>query len=204
VTEYTVSVIAGGWSLIELGVDGRDRIPGHRIGVNDAFTRLRCDTGISMDRLWVENRWTHLKKLRRPFWASRNSMRNIGGPSRQWLQEFDYDIEALDLSTERGHLNGRNSGHCGLNLAYQIAPKRIVLWGFDMGRGPAGETYWHEPYVWAKASSGNTPAAEYARWAARFLRPAEQCAQAGITLLNASPHSQIIGIPRVDPWSLLT
>lgn len=201
----TISVVAGGWSLTSLGEEGRSRIPGLRIGVNDAFLKMRCDVGLTMDRMWTEHRWAKVKTLRQPFHASDNAVRNIKIGGRKWLQVFRYNIEALELSDTRGLLHGRNSGHCAFNLAYQMRPRRIILWGFDMERSPSGEAYWYPPYPWSKAGPrGNTSGADYAQWAARFLCPIEQCRAAGIELINASPVSAIIGVRKADPWALLT
>jgi hypothetical protein len=55
-----------------------------------------------------------------------------------------------------GVLNGTNSGLCGFNLAYQMRPKQILLFGFDMKRGPNGEAHWFPDYPWAKPGGATT------------------------------------------------
>lgn len=198
----TVSVIGGGWSLRELHLEGRSRIPGYKIGVNDACTRMVVDEGITMDRLWIEGRWGQLKNMRLPVWVRDSAMRNIG-KRPIWLNQFRCDHETFELSDNHGQLNGPNSGHCAINLAFQRRPRRIILWGFDMNRASDGAPYWYPVYPWAKSSAGNTSSASYGAWAAGFKEIAERCAAAGIEVINASLVSAITEIPKVDPWKLL-
>lgn len=205
VSRATVSVIASGWSLRDLGDDGRARIPGFRIGVNDSCLRLVCETGLTMDRLFVENRWGALKQRNKRFLVRGSALRNIPARIRpSWLRSFDCDHETDQMTDIYATYNGRNSGACAVNAAYQMRPAKIILWGFDMCRSPEGDAYWHEAYPWSLNASGNTPSRTYADWSKSFTVIAEQCRRAGVSIVNASPVSVITAIEKVDPWSMLT
>lgn len=199
----TVSVVAGGWSLRELGDPGRARIPGFRIGVNDSCLLAPCDVGLSMDRLWLEHRMARVEHLGKTLWARRTALANIR-ERPHFVRAFECDHEATEFSDKAGVFNGPNSGHCAFNLAYKMRPKRILLWGFDMNRGPTGEAYYFDAYPWAKRPSGNTSSGNYASWAEGMSSVALQCAKQGIEVLNCSLSSAIAAFPKVDPWTMLT
>lgn len=199
----TISIIAGGWSLKDLGDEGRARIPGMRIGVNDAALRMETAAAVSMDRLWLEGRWQELKALGRPVYARDTALRNIRGRPL-WLRPFVCNHETDALTDEPAHFNGRNSGMCAVNVAFSMRPERIILWGFDMCASPTGLNYWYPDYPWSKPAAARRPKLAYAEWARSFDVIARQCAAAGVALLNASPVSKITSLEKVDPWTLLT
>lgn len=197
----TVSVLAGGWSVREIA-DRLDRLPGHVIAVNEAGVRApKVDQIVSMDRLWTEHRWEALKRLAKPTWLRAVCLNNIAErPS--WLRVYMCDWQSTTLSGAKGILNGTNSGLVALNLAYQLGPRRVVLFGFDMGRSPNGEPYWYPPYEWNP--NGATSAGRYRLWSEQFAPAAEAFSARGIEVLNASPHSRIPAFPKVDPRKVLT
>lgn len=199
----TVSVIASGWSLGDLNDLERDRIPGFRLGVNDNCWRLRCDAGLSMDRLWIENRWPQILYVAKPLWARIGTDRNITKPLPDWVYLFGCHHESWVPSSDWGHLNGTSSGMCAVNLALQLAPKRILMWGFDMCRAKDGRAYWHKPYWWAKPQGG-TGAGRYDEWSRQFHTIERYAASKGIELLNCSPPSKITSIRKIDPRSVLS
>jgi hypothetical protein len=201
----TISVIASGWSLASID---RDRIPGLRIGVNDSAWRAPVDLGVTMDRLFFEGRH---RELLEAFPSSshrclyyRAGIDKLGDAPAHWIR-FANDHTSSDMSrawAPRCTLNGTNSGICGINLAFRQDPERVILWGFDMCRSPAGEPYYHPPYPWAPG--GATKAGKYQEWALQFATIAKQFDAAGIELLNASPASAIKSIKKVDPKKVLT
>lgn len=203
----TVSVVGGGWSLGKLSAKERDRIPGFRIGVNDAACFLKCDRAISMDRLWAEGRIVKLIAMGKPTWLRAGTTRNCEAQlahvaDRSWLHIFECDHTSTELSTDEGRLNGTNSGACALNMAFQLKPSRVILWGFDMGRSAAGEAYWYPPYPWARPTGG-TGNGRYKEWAQQFAPAAAAFKAAGIEVINASPDSNIPLFPKIDPRSFL-
>jgi hypothetical protein len=175
-----VSIVAGGWSV---GAVDLARIPGTIIGINDAALHLpRCDIAVSMDRLWTEYRYEALRAMMKPAHIRRSALQKR--PDKwPWLNSFECDHTTAGLSDQRGVLNGPNSGHCGINLGYQMRPKQILLFGFDMKRGPNGEPYWYPPYPWS--ARGATSPGKYADWSKHLASAIRQCAAAGIEVLFA-------------------
>lgn len=188
-----ISIIAGGWSvkLIDL-----DRVPGTIIGVNDSSILTRCDMIVSMDRLWTEGRFAKLRAMSKPAYLRRSAVQNVER-KWPWLHIFDCDNESTELSEDRSVLNGPHSGFCAFNLAYQLRPSRIYLFGFDMNLGPKGEDYWYPRYSWQnkKASSG-----KYVVRLKQFESAARKCKAAGIEVINASPFSAIQTFKRTSEF----
>lgn len=189
-----VSVIGGGWSVREVNLA---RVPGTVIAVNDAaLLAPRVDAAVSMDRLWTEHRWKKLRGLEALAYIRRSALQNIA-ERPPWLVPFENDHTATLPSAEPGVLNGTNSGLCAVNLAYQLRPRRILLFGFDMSRGPKGESYWYPPYPWA-SPRGGTSDGRYREWAEQFEPTAQACRIAGIAVFNVS-RGAIDAFPRIDP-----
>jgi hypothetical protein len=199
----TISIVAGGWSV---GKIKTHRIPGLIIGVNDAtlFLNKSADIAITMDRLWAENRWYWLTfhHFPRPFYVRRSARKNLPAELPNQVFVFENDHTSTTFAEGGGVLNGTNSGFCALNLAYQLRPKRLLLFGFDMNRSPEGKPYWFPEYKWAKPG-GATTGGKYQAWAGQFEAAAEAFKQAGIEVLNASPTSAIGAFPKIDPEQVL-
>lgn len=189
----TICIIAGGWSV--RGVDLAS-LPGVRIGVNDAAILTRCDIAVSMDRLWVEHRYAELRQMRRLAWLRRSAVQNVD-TRWPWLHVFDNDHDSVELVDQPHQLNGTNSGTCAIALAYWLRPKRCILFGFDMCRGPRGEAHWFAPYPWAPG--GATSSGKFRAWAAEFDRIAEQC-RGVMEIINASPSSAIRAFPKTSEF----
>jgi hypothetical protein len=171
-----ISVVGGGWSVSQIDLA---RIPGEVIAVNDSAVHLpRVDVIVSMDRLWTEYRFERLRAMEKVAYLRRSAVQNVISRNFPWLHIFDCDHTSAEFSDRIGWLNGTNSGLCGFNLAYQARPNRIVLFGFDMKRGPQGQPYWHEPYPWSP--KGATKDGKYASWAKQFAAAKRACDAAGI------------------------
>ncbi len=173
-----ISIVAGGWSATKIDMAS---LPGLVICVNDAALHCpRCDIIISMDRLWIEHRWDTLERFGLPTFVRLSAMRNIFENIRKpWVFPFDCRHDDPKFGEYSCTLNGPNSGHCALNLAYVMRPKRMHLAGFDMERGPNGEANWFPAYPWAKPE-GATSNKRYAEWAGHFEKALRQFASAGI------------------------
>lgn len=193
----TVSVVASGWSLTDVDVT---RIPGVRIGVNDSAWRIGCTWGVTMDRLFLENRIKELSAAFENvggFFYRRGIDKNVSPPSN--FIPFDNNHESIEMTGNSNCLNGTNSGLCAVSLAFSLVPRRVLLWGFDMCRNPiTGAAYYHDPYPWAKPG-GATSNGRYAVWAMEFDRVAAQFKKRGIEVLNASPVSKITAFPKIKP-----
>src|SRR6266403_1514150 len=172
-SDKVISIVAGGCSVREVDLL---KIPGTIIAINDSAIHLpTCDIVVSMDRLWTEYRFLDLRKMMKPSHIRRSALKNVTG-KWPWLNSFECDHTSSEFSDQRGVLNGTNSGLCGFNLAYQMRPEKILLFGFDMKRSAA--VYWHEPYPWRP--NGGTTSGKYAEWSKQFKGAARLCAAAGI------------------------
>lgn len=193
-----VSVLAGGWSVRGLPLDS---LPGYVIGVNESgVLSPRVDAVVTMDRLWLESRWDTLCKLKRPTWARPAALLNIK-ERPIWLTVFKCDYNTSEFSETEDTLNGTNSGGCALNLAYQMKPKKVILFGFDMCRSPNNDVYWHAPHPWRP--EGGTSETKYSVWAREFDIPAKMFKAAGIDVWNASPVSRIKAFPKINPMKVM-
>lgn len=193
-----ISILAGGWSARGLNLK---HLPGVVIGVNDSGVLApKVNIVVTMDRLWLEYRWEELKQLKRTLWARPAALLNIK-ERPTWLTVFDCDWQTSEFTDEAFHLNGTNSGGCALNLAYQLRPSKVYLFGFDMCRGPKLEVYWHKPYPWKPM--GGTSDTKYSEWSKQFDKPAQQFKEAGIEVINCSLVSRIKVWPKIDPNSVL-
>lgn len=196
-----VSILAGGHSARGYDVN---RLPGRVIGVNDACWRARCDVGVTMDRLFLENRASQISGtiIEGPLttlYARHAAYKNLV-PVPEWITSFECDHTSTDMSPAPGTLNGTNSGMCALNLAYQMFPRTVILFGFDMCLAKDGAAYWYPPYPWAQAKKGG---GKYVAWAKQFEHICDQFERAGVEVLNASPGSAIHCFHKIEPKSVL-
>ena len=188
-----VSVVAGGWSFSQVGKG--TVLPGKVIAVNDAAIHLpRCDFVVSMDRLWTEYRWRALLKMDKPTWIRRSALKNVWRQEGEtWgnLHPFECDHEESVFSRPGSSetLNGTNSGHCALNLAHKMRPTALYLFGFDMARGPKGESHWYPSYPWAPG--GATKKGHYRNWTKDLDHAAQQFADAGTVVFLVGSQTQL-------------
>jgi len=192
----TISILAGGWSARNID---RSRLPGLVIAVNQSGVEApKVDVIVTMDRLWIESCWSKLCELKKPTWARPAALLNISDrPS--WLNVFECNYKTVVFSDEPNRLNGMNSAFCALNLAYQMRPKRIVLFGFDMTRSEKGEDHWYMNYPWAKGTSNG----KYVMWAKQFGEVSNAFWAAKIEVFNASLQSKITAFPKVAAEKVL-
>lgn len=220
-----VSVVAGGWSFTQVD---QSRIPGRIIAINDAAVHLkrRPDEIVTMDRLWTEHRWAWLVGQRIHTHARRSALQNVGLHSGDvhakifdlidtvdwpaWLNMFDCDNETVEFEPDRypesvhgfsrypSFLNGTNSGTCGLNRAWQMRPKDLYLFGFDMKVGPNGEKHWWPDYPYAYTTSGK----RFKAWVGEFDRITKQFKDIGTKVWNVSEYSALNHFPKLRPNEL--
>lgn len=193
----TISVLAGGWSAKELDLS---RLPGLVIAINDSgVLSPKVDIIVTMDRLWLQSRWKDLCVLQKPSWARPEALINIQErPS--WLNIFKCNYKTVVFSDEPNHLNGVNSAFCALNLAYQMRPTRILLFGFDMSRSQKGEDHWYAAYPWKNKGTSD---GKYVMWAKQFQEVSNSFLIAKIEVLNASMDSKITAFPKVSAAEVL-
>jgi hypothetical protein len=185
-------VIGGGWTVS--AYDTRDLYKyGHVYGINDASLWTNVHTALTMDRLWFEHRWPHLKIKRiDDIWAREGCDKNVKNHTARIFNHKNTPI----LSTEEGFLCGSNSGTCGVNLAFQRMTEgdTLFLLGFDMQKGPDGDPYWYPPYEWAKPE-GATKDGHYREWAREFESIYSQFKAKHMNVFNVSHRTAIKAFP---------
>lgn len=171
-------VLAGGPSVLKFPYETLHQYA-PVIGVNDACLRVKCEYGLTMDRLWWENRHTELLASYLVHGDKKFYMRegiNKKGLDDSFVTYFRCPKRSAELSPEHGVLQGMNSGICAINLAWQIQPQQLFLFGFDMKRGE--RPYWYDPYPWAP--QGATTQGKYNEWRKDMELVAYQLRQYGI------------------------
>jgi hypothetical protein len=181
-------VVGGGWSAGQAPLDELWQY-GHVIGVNESMVLVaRVHTGLTMDRLWFENRWDKVAERGVPeVFVRRKCDCNVPG---HYAKTFEH-VNTPYPSTKPGVLHGENSGACAMNLAMQrmFEGDNLFLLGFDMCRGPGGEPYWHPPYEWRP--TGATTSGSYKKWARDMEGFSHYASAQGLNVYNVSPRSQI-------------
>lgn len=199
-----ITIVAGGWSVRNVAID---RLCGLVFGVNDAAYHLPKppDVVVSMDRLWSEHRWEWLRARAGATWLRRSAVQNLDTKQAiadGWLHVFDCDNQQDGFAHRKEWLNGPNSGHCALNLAWHMRPGRVFLLGFDMNRDRHGVAHWHPPHDW-NPPGGATTNGKYREWAGRMKRAAMAFAAIGCEVFNVSPSSSIAAFQKMKPADYL-
>ncbi len=192
----TIIVIGGGWSVTAYDVkDLRER--GHVVGVNESAVLVQCHVGITMDRLWAENRAHRYFTTRDgELWVREGAAKNL--PHHPRLVKYGCDHTSAIMATD-GTLNGLNSGMVALNYAVCQRPEQVFVFGLDMQKGPNKEPYWHPPYDWPEAKEeGNTSTGKYKAWAPNFGVVTEQFDDEGIALYSVNHRSMAHGLRQIS------
>jgi len=101
--------------------------------------------------------------------------------------------DGFRLDTKGIHFGGGQSGFAAVNLALLMGARRIVLCGFNLGPGLAGETH----YAGCPEPVARTH--DYPRWIAAIEKAAQDPAlrERCIEILNATPGSHLTCFPIV-------
>lgn len=192
---HNIIILGGGFSMKSRDIPSLRHRAEILIGVNDAALLAECDYGLSMDRLWAENRYEavlaqhpHLQ-----LWLRDAAMKNIA-PVPARMHKFMNDHTSCAPTTNLHQINGSNSGTVALNFALQMLPDTIYLLGFDMQKGPNGEPYWYPPYPWAIPEGGTSPG-KYRQWVQEFDEIHKWAVVRGIKIINVNHRSAITCFP---------
>lgn len=166
--QETINIIAGGNSVKNMDLKEICK-RAYTIGVNDSAVLAPVDIGVSMDRVWAQYREPEIKG--KPFLLRK--------PPSRWPEMFTFSCnhESDVFSEIPGVLNGRNSGYCALNYAYQLRPKKIYLFGFDF----SGKPYWYPAYPWVKYPTERSRMLP--EWLTAFDQAKKQLDVAGIEVI---------------------
>lgn len=196
-----VSIVSGGWSASQVDLNA---VPGFVIGVNNSSLHMpRIDAGISMDRRWAEAYWPWFKTKnetqRLELYLRPNNVLNII-ERPDWLHVYKCDHRSHVMSDEPGKLNGTNSGGVALNLAYQMRPKTLYLFGFDYRPGPKSEWHWFEHGVGKDVVGAySIQAGRYGGWARQFDAAGPMFKSKGIDVVNVSDISVVRAFRKLSP-----
>ncbi len=133
----------------------------------------------------------------------------INGPALMWYDGLRYTLDPaaekwatvltntgfVGLESDPSGLKtGKNSGYQAINLAVHLGAARIVLLGFDMTDGPAGEQRWFGAHPWA-----TRPWRELGQMVAPIFETLVQpLADEGIEIINASRRTALTCFPRMS------
>jgi hypothetical protein len=188
-----IIIVAGGPSVFPQQVaDLTAR--GIVIAVNGAALNIAYHLALTMDRLFAEKAFPTLVANSRPFLVRRGADKNL--PNNPCVQRFECDHTSTQMSDDIARFNGTHSGLCALNVAYQLRPRAVYLFGYDMGRTKEGAAYWHKPHAWAPG--GGTKDGKYREWARQLDdEVAPQFDKAGISVYNLSAYSALRAWPKI-------
>lgn len=203
-----VAIVAGGPSLI--GVDWEDfgnKLEAHydfTIAINRAYQKLpRADVLYWSDwkffRHHADGIRAHAAEAKITALRPEDSDHGYAGVVNAWEGFCFYKFTGpTGLDWNPYHLrHGNSSGYAALNLAAHTYPREIHLYGYDLKRGPKGETHWHDGHgfgVHDSAYDSMLKAYEGACWNELFMM--------GITVFNHSPDSRISVFPKLPLWEM--
>jgi len=105
-------------------------------------------------------------------------------------------VEAVDepgLGTKPGRIHtGLNSGYQAINLAYMWGAARIILLGYDMQRGPKGESHHHGDHEGNLPNLGTMP-----EWGRRMVQLGADLRSHGVEVVNATRRTAITCFERL-------
>ena len=85
---------------------------------------------------------------------------------------------------------GFNSGSAAIDFGIHLGVKQVILLGFDMNHGPAGESHWHRGH-----GNEHRPRPNYDRFMKGFLVMANDAKKIGVEIINCSLGSGIKDFP---------
>lgn len=99
-------------------------------------------------------------------------------------------VEAVDdvgLSIRPGRIHtGLNSGYQAIGLAFMWGAARIILLGYDMQRGPRGESHHHGDHEGGLPNLGTLP-----EWSRRMVQIGIDLRKQGVEVINATRRTAI-------------
>lgn len=185
----TIVCIGGGPSLTPADVDacrGRARV----IAINDAYKLAPwADVLYACDGKWWG--W-HKQALKFPGLKFAIDCSSSKYPGVQCLR-----VEAkLGLSRHPERLcTGDNSGYQAINLAVLLGAQRILLLGYDMARGPKGQSHWFGEHP--GGVNGRPPApSPYHKFLQAFPSLVEPLKQLGVEVVNCTRKTALTVFPQ--------
>jgi hypothetical protein len=121
-----------------------------------------------------------------------DSMDAIKDDSVHFLRNKHFPNLGVGLSLNpREIVTGHHGGFQALNIAILAGATRILLLGFDGKAGANGRTHWHSGHGRA------VPDAAYQEYRKSFSAAETAIIEAGVTVINCSPGSEINSFPKI-------
>lgn len=180
-----IIILAGGASIGAYDLKGLEK-RGTVIGVNDSFLNFpECFAGVTMDRVWMEARADRVISSGKPFFVRNAAVKFIQDKAQaENIRLFECE-ETNEMSFDPEQLNGTSSGMCAFNLALQLKPDVIYLFGFDMNGGR-----WYEYDFKNWDPKGN----KFTKWIRQFEEIAEKIK---VPVLNVNHMSALKCFPTI-------
>lgn len=193
-----VAIIGGGTSLCGFDLNRFRDLKCHVLAVNASMFDIDfADAGFGLDALAFRDWLGAFAKVPYPIYYATEDHR-VG---RTPVADIPANVvfirrrgKVTDLSDDPAFIEaGGSSGFGALGLAYLKRAKFIVLFGFDYGSSATGE--WHHNEKHYRPRGRNI--ANWRAWARNFENARAQLDAAGVTVLNASPDSNIKAFEKV-------
>lgn len=191
----TVICIASGPSLTQedvASVRGNARV----IAVNDGirWSKEFADVLYSSDR----NFWPHYKGMPDFHGLKFGLGSNVGMrnpfPGLPDIQVLRYTgVEGLELEPD-GLRCGRNSGAAAIGLAMHLGAVRVLLLGYDCGRGSSGQAHFFGDHP---VGLNTTSQAMFDKFRRMFDTLVEPLSEAGVEVINCSRETALTAFPRM-------
>jgi len=184
-SDKPVILVGGGPSLRGFDFNRLLEFDAWLVGVNESiFCLPRCDAGVSVDRVFVEQRFDRLRE------KIAGGMELIIGTGSKVSQPIDATIVTRVLTNKLSDDPSKvvtcgTSGYGALNVAYLKRAKHVLLLGYDYS---ADGSHHHADYPWHKPPKR---ADCWGFWAKFYDSTVPQLQAAGVDVFNASPKSMI-------------
>lgn len=103
--------------------------------------------------------------------------------------------EGLELNPN-GLRTGRNGGYQAINLAVHLGAVRIILLGYDMQKGPRGESHWHGDHP----RHTDSPYAIFLRKFDTLIEPLQRI---GVDVVNCTRRTALKAFRRAELHEVL-
>ena len=185
-----VIIVAGGSSLRGFDFNSLLEFDAWLVGVNESiFCLPRCDVGVSIDHMFIEQRFDRLKD------KIAGGMELIIATGSKLKKPINATIMTRLLTNKLSSnpsqlISCGTSGYGALGVAYLKRAKTVLLLGYDYS---ADGAHHHEDYPWHKQLKR---ADCWGFWAAYYGSTVPQLKAAKIEVFNASPNSAITAFER--------
>ena len=178
----------------------------HVIGVNMAFMIGDwIDVLFWGDKKWYLNnrhlvaKFKGLKTTCHPYFNT-EKYKNEGV---RHLAKDNQKSKGISSSPGKVSWNG-NSGAAAISIAANMGATKIILVGFDMTLSEKERQHWHSEYGTAQVKNRSPKNLPFNRHLIGFLPIAKDARQRKITIINASPDSAIVELPKMSVKDVLS